>query len=36
MSDLWIADVGIRVTNVERSIEFYTKVFHRAEHCGDE
>ena len=27
MSDLWIGDVGIRVTNMERSIEFYTKVF---------
>jgi len=27
MSDLWIGDVGIRVTNLERSIEFYTKVF---------
>ena len=27
MSDLWIGDVGIRVTNLEKSIEFYTKVF---------
>src|SRR5207249_3253683 len=27
MSDLWLGDVGIRVTNLERSIEFYTKVF---------
>lgn len=27
MSDRWIGDVGIRVTNLERSIDFYTKVF---------
>src|SRR5437879_13788857 len=27
MSDLWIGDVGIRVTDLERSIEFYSKVF---------
>jgi catechol 2,3-dioxygenase-like lactoylglutathione lyase family enzyme len=27
MHDLWIADVGIRVTDLERSIDFYTKVF---------
>src|SRR5438093_12785049 len=27
MSDLWLGDVGIRVTTLERSIEFYTKVF---------
>ena len=27
MSDLWIGDVGIRVTNLEKSIDFYTKVF---------
>ena len=27
MSDLWLGDVGIRVTNLERSIDFYTKVF---------
>src|SRR5438552_7363444 len=27
MSDLWIGDVGIRVTNLEKSIEFYTRVF---------
>src|SRR3989442_15856620 len=27
MSDLWIGDVGIRVTGLERSIEFYSKVF---------
>src|SRR5213593_1728821 len=27
MSDLWIGDVGIRVTNLQKSIEFYTKVF---------
>lgn len=26
MSDLWLGDVGIRVTNLERSLEFYTKV----------
>src|SRR5439155_6386416 len=25
MSDLWLGDVGIRVTNLERSIEFYYK-----------
>ena len=27
MSDLWIGDVGIRVTNLDKSMEFYTKVF---------
>src|SRR5216117_1058687 len=27
MSDIWLGDVGIRVTNLERSIEFYTRVF---------
>ena len=27
MSDLWLGDVGIRVTNLDRSIDFYTKVF---------
>src|SRR5437867_8865869 len=27
MSDLWLGDVGIRVTNLEKSIDFYTKVF---------
>ncbi len=27
MSDLWIGDVGIRVTNLKKSIDFYTKVF---------
>ncbi len=27
MSDLWLGDVGIRVTNLERSIDFYTEVF---------
>ena len=27
MSDLWIGDIGIRVTNLERSIDFYRKVF---------
>jgi catechol 2,3-dioxygenase-like lactoylglutathione lyase family enzyme len=27
MSDLWIGDVGIRVTNLEKSIDFYRKVF---------
>src|SRR5207244_12818520 len=27
VSDLWIVDVGIRVTDLERSIEFYNKVF---------
>lgn len=26
MSDLWLSDVGIRVTNLERSLAFYTKV----------
>ena len=26
MSDLWLGDVGIRVTNLARSFEFYTKV----------
>ncbi len=26
MSDLWLGDVGIRVTNLPRSVEFYTKV----------
>ncbi len=25
MSDLWLGDVGIRVTNLARSVEFYTK-----------
>ncbi len=27
MADLWIRDVGLRVTDFERSIEFYTKLF---------
>ena len=27
MHDLWLGDVGIRVTNLEKSIDFYTKVF---------
>ena len=27
MSDLWLGDVGIRVTDLERSMDFYTKVF---------
>src|SRR2546429_4644640 len=27
MSDLWTGDVGIRVTDLERSIEFYNNVF---------
>ena len=26
MRDLWLSDVGIRVTNLNRSLEFYTKV----------
>ncbi len=26
MSDLWLGDFGIRVTNLERSVEFYTKL----------
>ncbi|HYM40869.1 MAG TPA: VOC family protein [Thermoplasmata archaeon] len=26
MSDLWLGDVGIRVTNLAKSLEFYTKV----------
>ncbi len=26
MSDLWLGDVGIRVTDLARSLEFYTKV----------
>lgn len=26
MSDLWFSDVGIRVTDLARSLEFYTKV----------
>src|SRR5207302_5290306 len=27
ISDLWLGDVGIRVTDLERSMDFYTKVF---------
>jgi len=27
MADLWLGDFGIRVTNFEKSIDFYTKVF---------
>lgn len=27
MADLWIGNFGIRVTNLERSVEFYTKLF---------
>jgi catechol 2,3-dioxygenase-like lactoylglutathione lyase family enzyme len=26
LSDLWLGDVGIRVTNLEKSLEFYTNV----------
>jgi catechol 2,3-dioxygenase-like lactoylglutathione lyase family enzyme len=26
MADAWLCDVGIRVTNLDRSIEFYTKL----------
>ncbi len=26
MPDLWLGDVGIRVTDLKRSLEFYTKV----------
>ena len=26
MSDSWLSDFGIRVTNLERSIDFYTKI----------
>jgi catechol 2,3-dioxygenase-like lactoylglutathione lyase family enzyme len=26
VSDLWVSDVGIRVTDLRRSVEFYTKV----------
>ncbi len=38
MSDLWIGDVGIRVTNLEKSIDFYTKVFdlEQIDRGGDE
>lgn len=27
MADSWISDFGIRVTNLERSLQFYTKIF---------
>ena len=31
MPDLWLGDVGIRVTDLARSLDFYTRVLGLAE-----